>query len=63
MMMQPTPRTPFEMIEPQLFFELLIALFNLPPVMGPAEHLFDRGVERRITEIVFVTAIAMALKE
>ena len=63
MMVEAAPGAPFKMIEPQFLFELLRALLNLPPLMRPIQHSPHGRVTRRITQIIFVPPITMALNQ
>lgn len=54
MMVEAAPGAPFKMIEPQLLFELLITLLDLPPLMGPVEHRPHGRATRRTTQIILV---------
>jgi hypothetical protein len=63
MMVQATPRAPLKMIEPQFLFQLLVALLNLPPLMGPVPERTDRRVAGSITQIILVPSLAVALNQ
>ena len=61
--MQTCPRPPFEVVEAELFLELLMRLLADPTCLdGAGEHL-QRRLRRQVGEIVFALAVRTVLSD
>ena len=56
MAVQPFPGSPFEVVEAELFLELLMGLLADPPRFDGAGQLLDRRVSRHVGEVVLALA-------
>jgi hypothetical protein len=61
MMMQPAPRAPLVVIEPQLLFHLLVALFTDPARLEQPDQRGPRGGRRQILQVVLPLAAGTTL--
>src|SRR3954471_19662319 len=53
---QPAPRAPLEVVEPQLLLELLVHLLAHPPGLDQGRQLLERRVRRQVREVVLALA-------
>jgi hypothetical protein len=57
-MVQSLPTAPFEVIEPEFLFHLLVPLFAAPPSLDPGGENWQRRICRQVAQVVFVLARA-----